>query len=781
VLLYELLTGTTPLDHRTLRQGDYAEVLRRVRDEEPPKPSTRLNESRETLAGAAARRKTDPGRLTKEVRGDLDWIVMKCLEKDRTRRYETAAALAHDVERYLADEPVEACPPSAAYRLRKLLRRHRAAVLTAAAFVLLLVAGVVVSAWQAVRATAAEALARDKERQALEESEAKERARREAEVAQRKQADAVASLLESVFRGLDPRDPGQGLKGELVSRLDKVAADLEKEYAGEPLLLARMRSALGETQLGLGEPAKAVALLRQALEARQTALGPDHPDTLESRIKLGRAYQAAGRWREALELHQEALAKCRAVLGPNHPTTFQSMSAQAGTLRAVGRLAEARDLLERARAGQEAAFGPDHPDTLNTLSSLGLTYAATGQYDKALPALERVLAGRERALGRDHPDTLESMSNLASVYRATGRPAQAVSLLEQALQRQKTKLGADHPYTLHTMNNLALAYLSTERRAPVPAVARLAPAGPPPFRGGGVGRPTPAPAGPRDKGLGPREKAEALLEQALARRTAKLGARHPDTLMTQANLAIVYQSAGQPEKALPLWTEAAQGMKAVFGAQHPVTVGTVSNLAAAYEAAGQPDKALPWFEQALQGTMKASGPDDPRTWRAGQACASAYLAAKQPEKAMALFNGLLERARKSAGPESPKVADQLNQSGAALLKYERHAEAEKFLRECLAICTQDRAGSWQAFYAQALLGGALLGEGKYAEAEPLLLEGYAGMSRLGPRAAPAAPLHQAEALERLVRLYEATGRKEKAAAWRKKLEEAKAAAKKPTP
>ncbi len=778
VLLYELLTGTTPLDHKSLRRGDYAEVLRRVRDEEPPRPSTRLSESQETLAGAAARRKTDPGRLTKEVRGDLDWIVMKCLEKDRTRRYETAAALARDVERYLADEPVEACPPSAAYRLRKLLRKHRAVVLTAAAFVLLLLAGVAVSAWQAVRATGAEALARDKERQALEESAAKDVARREAEAAQRKQADAVAGLLESVFRGLDPRDPGQGLKGELVSRLDKVAADLEKEYGGEPLLLARMRSALGETQLGLGEPAKAVALLRQALEARQTALGPDHADTLESMLKLGRAYQAAGRWKEALELHQEALAKCRAVLGPDHLTTLQGMSALAGTYRVLGRVAEALALLERARAGQEKALGPDHPETLTTLSSLGLTYAAAGQYDKALPALERVRAGRERVLGRDHPDTLESMSNLAAVYRATGRIDPAVALLEQALDRQKAKLGADHPYTLHTMNNLALAYLSVERRPPAPALERLAPAGPPPFRGGGVGRPVPAPPTPP---AGPRDKALALLEQALARRTAKLGARHPDTLMTQANLAVVYQSAGQPAKALPLWVQAAEGMKAEFGPQHPLTVGTLTSLALAYRDAGQPEKALPVFEQALKGALSSHGPDHPQTRRAGQLCAEAYLAAKRPEKAVALFNSLRERARKSSGPESPAVADQLGQSGAALLKYERYAEAETFLRECLAIRTKERPGSWQACLTRAQLGGALLGEGKYAEAEPLLREACEGMSRLGPRAAPAAPLRQAEALEWLVKLYEATGQKGKAAEWRKKLEEAKSAAKKATP
>ena len=111
VLLYELLTGTTPLDRKRLHSAAFAEMLRMIKEEEPPKPSTRLTESKESLASLAAQRRTEPARLTKAVRGELDWIVMKCLEKDRTRRYDTANSLARDVERYLHDEPVEACPP----------------------------------------------------------------------------------------------------------------------------------------------------------------------------------------------------------------------------------------------------------------------------------------------------------------------------------------------------------------------------------------------------------------------------------------------------------------------------------------------------------------------------------------------------------------------------------------------------------------------------------------------------------------------------------------------
>ena len=156
VLLYELLTGTTPFDKQRLCQAAFDEMRRIIREEEPPRPSTRISTLGKTLTDVSAKRKTDPQRLSALVRGELDWIVMKCLEKDRTRRYETANGLARDVQRYLADEPVEACPPSLAYRLSKLARKHRGLITTATSFFALLLAAAVLSSWLAVRATLAE-------------------------------------------------------------------------------------------------------------------------------------------------------------------------------------------------------------------------------------------------------------------------------------------------------------------------------------------------------------------------------------------------------------------------------------------------------------------------------------------------------------------------------------------------------------------------------------------------------------------------------------------------
>src|SRR5262249_45722532 len=156
VLLYELLTGSTPLEHKRLQEAAFNEIVRLIKEEEPPPPSRRLSSSGAALATISQQRRTEPAKLTKLVRGELDWIVMKCLEKDGTRRYEPASSRARAPQHYLADEPVEACPPTVSYRLRKFAGKYRMPLTVATAFALLLLAGVVVSTWQAVRARQAE-------------------------------------------------------------------------------------------------------------------------------------------------------------------------------------------------------------------------------------------------------------------------------------------------------------------------------------------------------------------------------------------------------------------------------------------------------------------------------------------------------------------------------------------------------------------------------------------------------------------------------------------------
>jgi WD40 repeat protein/serine/threonine protein kinase len=228
VLLYELLTGNTPLEHERLKQTALDELLRTIREEEPPKPSTRLSQSGEALVTISAKRGTEPAKLGQVLRGELDWIVMKALEKDRTRRYETANGLARDVERYLHDEPVEACPPTVSYKLRKFARKHKAGLASAAGFAALLVLGTAVSAWQAVRATQAETVA-------LAERDDKERAR-QAEAEQRD----VAVLNEQIAQ--QQRDEAERQREEvraLNEKLQATQAELRRTLYAAQMNLAR--------------------------------------------------------------------------------------------------------------------------------------------------------------------------------------------------------------------------------------------------------------------------------------------------------------------------------------------------------------------------------------------------------------------------------------------------------------------------------------------------------------------------------------------------------------
>jgi eukaryotic-like serine/threonine-protein kinase len=427
ILLYELLTGTTPLERAKLHQAGYAEILKRIKEEEPPKPSTRLSASKPALASIAERRRTDPAKLARLVRGELDWIVMKALDKDRTRRYETANGLARDIECYLHDEPVEACPPSATYRLRKLARKHRAAMATLAGFAAVIVIAAIVSTLLAIRATTAERQAS----QRLAESE------------------TVSRRLVDIFRRPDPGRDGRQVK--VVDLLDQAARDLDAEFPGASKIKGELLHTLGETYDGLGLYDRSAELLTKALSVRQAALGPGHPDTLKSMSGLAVTDVKGDRMNEAIPLFEEALKLRKAKLGPDHPDTLESMSGLAWAYMRAERLDEATSLNEQVLRMRKAKLGPDHPDTLHSMFDVAFDYQFNGRLFEAIPLFEEALELRKAKLGPDDLWTLQSLWGLAWAYREADRLDDAVRLSAEALELYKVKLGLDHPYALHTM------------------------------------------------------------------------------------------------------------------------------------------------------------------------------------------------------------------------------------------------------------------------------------------------------------------------------------------
>src|SRR5262245_39449173 len=315
VILYELLTGLKPFDNARLHKAAIDEVLRIIREEEPPRPSTRLSTD-DALPSLAAIRQTEPKRLTTLMRGELDCVVMKCLEKDRSRRYETANALSRDVQRFLADEPVEARSPSAGYRLRKFVRRNRGPVLAASLLLLALIGGIVGTTLGLVEARRQEKAARgaaEDERKALAQAQKRS-----------VQLEKANDLLGSVFDNLDPKEVAKmdrPLQAILAEKLDKAVEQLNGESIGDPLVVAGIQDRFGSSLLALGEPRKAIVPLQEAHATRQSAFGPDHADTLKCMSNLGRAYLDAGMLDLAVPLLEETLKLLKAKVGPDQRDT----------------------------------------------------------------------------------------------------------------------------------------------------------------------------------------------------------------------------------------------------------------------------------------------------------------------------------------------------------------------------------------------------------------------------------------------------------------------------
>ena len=377
VLLYELLTGTTPFDSETLKKAAFDEMRRMIREDEPQKPSTRLSSLGEMLSTTSVKRSSDPRRLNRVVRGELDWIAMKALEKDRKRRYETANDFAADVMRYLGDKPVEACPPSVRYRFSKYTRRHRAALTTVVLVAVALVAATAVSVGQAIRATAAEVRTRAERDRALN---AEARTRVEADKAKAINDFLTADLLEQA----EPANNAPENHVTLLEVLDRAAERIEDRFRGQPEVEVALRHSIAGTYHGLASWEKAE---RQWRALRELALrsGAD-PDELY-RAEDGLAHVLLHRGRldeELLGMARSAADGLARVLGPNHPHTLSSRNNLAIAYSVAGRTAEAITIHEAMLKLEETKLGPDHPDTLAGRNNLALAYLAAGRTADAI-------------------------------------------------------------------------------------------------------------------------------------------------------------------------------------------------------------------------------------------------------------------------------------------------------------------------------------------------------------------------------------------------------------
>ena len=440
VLLYELLTGTTPFDKERFRTAAQDEMRRIIREEEPPRPSTRLSDSKEPLASISAQRHTEPAKLTKLVRGELDWIVMKALEKDRTRRYETVTGLARDVERYLNDETVQACPPSARYRLRKLTRKYRVPLTVAAGFLLLLVAAAVVSTYQAIRIGA------EQQKTLVQKGEA-ERERERAVAAEQtalteaRKSEQVAAFMTDMLEGVGPSVALGRDTTMLREILDNTTKRLD-ELRGQPAVEADLRTVLGDVYYDLGDYPRAEAMFRAALGLRGELLGNKHVDVAKSLTDLGEALRKQKRSVEAEQLLAEGLAIQRELLGNGDPAVGLTLFRLGMMYNLMGRGAEAEARFRDALVIFRQHTDPNLPSALDQLG-LSLTYQA--KHSQAEPFARECLALRRKQAPSGNPDVAHALHNLGFLLREGGRLAEAEPIFREALEIRLKQLGELHP------------------------------------------------------------------------------------------------------------------------------------------------------------------------------------------------------------------------------------------------------------------------------------------------------------------------------------------------
>jgi tetratricopeptide (TPR) repeat protein len=436
VLLYELLTGSTPFSEERLRGVAYGEMQRVIAEEEPERPSTRLR--KKSLPESAAQLATRHSSLPT----DLDWIVMKCLEKDRNRRYETANGLANDIQRHLSNEPIVARPPSAVYRFQKLVRRNKLKFAMAAFAVGVLLLAVLVSTWQAVKAMRAEGKARDQAEFARQESE---------------KARLVKDFLVEQVLGVNPYleavpDPNRR------ALVEKVERAIGEQFTTQPRVEADLRYALGEAFSGLGDPKGMIRQVERALELRRLTLGITNSDTLWALASTAAEYCSIGRTNEGERLFREGLAVVRASPHALSSGEAEVLCEYAGRRFEEGHPAEALALMQEAMPVAKQTADPKSWRFQNKLMWFAHMTGMAGRTNEAEAMFNEQIRERERIFGPEHPMTAQLIRVQAIFFDRLGRVKEAVASYQRAISVYYRSLGTNHYMTCVAETDLARVY-----------------------------------------------------------------------------------------------------------------------------------------------------------------------------------------------------------------------------------------------------------------------------------------------------------------------------------
>jgi serine/threonine protein kinase len=693
VVLYELLTRTKPFDLRTVLVKGYDELLRTIREVVPAKPSTRVT----TRSGPVQQIDAPTQRaLGERLRGDLDWVVLKALEKDRERRYQSAAALATDIEAHLEHRPVAARPPSRRYLATKFVRRHRVEVAIAGALLGALVLGVFGTS-AALAFALAERDRADAARQAAESASQLELAARRTAESELARATEIERIVTGMLASIRP-ELAQGRDTTLLRLIleDTSRALLAGEIA-DPAVAAKLDRLVGTAYHGLGVADRARPHLERA-QAHYRAL-VDAPKaeapSLDEAIGVERALAALtqfeGRVLEAVAAFERVLELARAGYGPASPQTL-TILVDVAQAHLLARDAErALALLDEFEAARATVADLDPFVVRTAAARRGAALLGLDRHDEARVQLEQLVEAVERDVGPHDPVLLTALGTLVSTQAALGRRARASALARERLERCETALGERHPLTLDALNGLGLVQLQ----------------------------------------LGREEDAVATFERLLRIGDQELGPDHTDQLEARMHLALAHGVLRRFDAAFPLADEAVDGLRARFGDSHPRTLEALRVRLAVARDSGDDERRLRHLEQYVAALVAARGPADPDTFAERRELAALLSQRGDAERACVLLDELAAAQRAHAGPRAPQTLEFLNELATVHFVAGRMEAARALYAEIQPVAEAE-LGAQDRFTLGVTtnLGLAELELGHLEVAEPLLSRSFEDKLRL---------------------------------------------------
>ncbi len=758
VLLYELLTGSLPFDQERLRSAAWDEMLRIIREEDPPRPSTRLAKTNHSRLGSK-RGPDEPAKFARMVRGELDWIVMKAIEKDRNRRYETPNDLANDIACFLRGDAVSACPPSATYRFRKFARRNKVVIATSAVVTASLVVGLIGTSRQAIRASLAESAAAANQR-AAEASAAESRAINYYLINDLLDPFGAQSQLTVGLR------PDPNLKLETL--LDRALSRVEQRFAGQPELEAKLKATLASSFNTIGRYDTASRLYEEILKYQQQQGHGRQLDTLVFMRRLARIYLSQSQLVKAENLCVEALRISRDELGREHDVTLLLRNDLAILRRERRQFGEAERIHLECLEIKDRQLKQNQPDTLNIMSDLALLYEEMNRFDDAEKLHANVLEAHEKEISPDPLSIADSLNNLGRCRLKRGRHLEdrqqleaAVPLLQKSLAIYRRNQWNEHPNTFVIKGYLAHAYgeLGRYEDAEQKLVDLLKSFEEAP-----------------GKDLGPQleamsmlgwvylkqnrlAEAENILNEALDQRKSS-NLSDSWSVQASANLSIIRRLMGKVPESISLDEQTLKLAQAELGQNHVETLKIKARLGLSYLDAGLAEDGLVLLEEAFN-----AGQDLPGVFLIAGTLAESYRSEGDFETALQWTQRQIASGRSQLGNDPVQLARLLDVCGSRMLKTRNWAVAENCLQESLAI-RQTAADSWRTCDTQSMLGDALCGQQKYSEAEPILTSAYENLKQLSAQA-DSIPVEVEpvliKTLERLITLYDALGKTGEAA------------------